>query len=108
MKVEFCRQKKVRFPKGKKVKDAEEVAGIQGPDADGGPSNLPVPRRAAEERARRRVQMNNQIINEERDDNDIAAAEIAYQVWFLTTFCTLFVCLFCCDAFYFLADFFWV
>jgi len=73
----ICRQKKVRFPKGKKVKSVDERVD-RGKAEEDGPSDLKDPRLAAKERA-----MLRSLITDEGfsgDINDASAAEVAYEV----------------------------
>jgi hypothetical protein len=73
----ICRQKKVRFPKGKKVKSVDERVD-RGKAEEEGPSDLKDPRLAAKERA-----MLRSLITDEGfsgDINDASAAEVAYEV----------------------------
>ncbi|KAJ0040500.1 hypothetical protein Pint_26658 [Pistacia integerrima] len=74
-------QKRVRFPKGKKVKPGDEVVVEKGKAVDDGQSDLTDPRRAAKERANRRTQMTFELFSEESRGivNDISAAEETYE-----------------------------
>ncbi|GMY05409.1 SUPPRESSOR OF ABI3-5 [Fagus crenata] len=72
--------KRVRFPKGKKVKPAatEELGRAENDD----PNDLSNPRFAAKERAKRRSQITAELIAEESSSgilNDVAAAEVSYK-----------------------------
>ncbi|KAH8514639.1 hypothetical protein H0E87_007459 [Populus deltoides] len=70
------KQKKVRFPKGKKVKSVDERVD-RGKAEEDGPSDLKDPRLAAKERA-----MLRSLITDEGfsgDINDASAAEVAYE-----------------------------
>ncbi|KAJ4832388.1 hypothetical protein Tsubulata_009526 [Turnera subulata] len=69
------KQKRVRFPKGKKVKPGEEPVAWT-PDEEG-PSDKADPRKAAKERANRRSQITTELFDEEA--NDASAAEVAYK-----------------------------
>ncbi|KAF9690160.1 hypothetical protein SADUNF_Sadunf01G0166900 [Salix dunnii] len=71
------KQKKVRFPKGKKVKSGDEA--VDKSKAEEGPSERKDPRLAAKERAMLRNEITAQIFSE--DTNDASAAEVAYEVW---------------------------
>ena len=73
----ICRQKKVRFPKGKKVKSVDERVD-RGKAEEEGPSDLKDPRLAAKERA----MLRNLITDEGFSGhiNDASAAEVAYEV----------------------------
>ena len=83
--VGFYRPKRVRFPKGKKVKPAAEEAVVvvdRGPAVDDDPTDLMNPRAAAKERAKRRTQFTAELFTEESRGilNDVAAAEVDYKV----------------------------
>ncbi|XP_030539139.1 SUPPRESSOR OF ABI3-5 [Rhodamnia argentea] len=75
-------QKRVRFPKGKKVKPGDEAA-IRRPvvEDEEGPSDLDDPRLAAKARATRRSQITAELFSEDSRGiaNDISAAEVAYE-----------------------------
>ncbi|XP_021898661.1 uncharacterized protein LOC110815269 [Carica papaya] len=71
-------QKKVRFPKGKKVKAENVVVGKGNTEDD--PADLKDPRLAAKERAKRRSQMTTELFCEESKGlNDVSAAEVTYE-----------------------------
>lgn len=73
-------QKRVRFPKGKKVKPGKEA--VDGVKDDGdGPTGLKNPQLAAKERATRRNLMTFELCSEESrgNGNDISAAEVTYE-----------------------------
>lgn len=70
-------QKRVRFPKGKKVKEGAGKLDIVGTEAD--TSTFSDPRLAAKERAIRRTAMTTSLFNEESSTIDISAAEIKYE-----------------------------
>ncbi|KAK8700297.1 hypothetical protein V6N13_018698 [Hibiscus sabdariffa] len=72
-------QKRVRFPKGKKVKPGEE--GVNRVDVEDGSGDLKDPRLAAKERSKRRNQIATELCTEDGRGmlNDITAAEIAYE-----------------------------
>ncbi|XP_022988804.1 SUPPRESSOR OF ABI3-5 [Cucurbita maxima] len=72
-------QKRVRFPKGKKVKTGDAFVDVA--KAEENPSDLTDPRFAAKERAKRRNQMTADLFNEENRGvgNDISAAEVTYE-----------------------------
>ncbi|CAK7356986.1 unnamed protein product [Dovyalis caffra] len=70
------KQKKVRFPKGKKVKSGDETVEI-GKAEEEGPGEGKNPRLAAKERAMLRNEITAQIFSE--DMNDAFAAEVAYE-----------------------------
>ncbi|KAJ4715667.1 CD2 antigen cytoplasmic tail-binding protein 2-like [Melia azedarach] len=74
-------QKRVRFPKGKKVKPGNETVDIVKDNADDGPADLKNPHFAATERAKRRSQMTFELCSEESEGivNDITAAEVTYE-----------------------------
>ncbi|KAB5574343.1 hypothetical protein DKX38_001537 [Salix brachista] len=72
------KQKKVRFPKGKKVKTGDETVDRSKAEEEG-PSERKDPRLAAKERALLRNEITAQIFCE--DTNDASAAEVAYEVW---------------------------
>lgn len=78
----FFSQKRVRFPKGKKVKTGDAFVDIA--KAEENPSDLTDPRFAAKERAKRRNQMTADLFSEENRGvgNDISAAEVTYEVRF--------------------------
>lgn len=79
--IKFDRQKKVRFPKGKKVKAENVVVGKGNTEDD--PADLKDPRLAAKERAKRRSQMTTELFCEESKGlNDVSAAEVTYEVYF--------------------------
>ncbi|CAN4090340.1 unnamed protein product [Withania somnifera] len=71
------RQKRVRFPKGKKVKQNDNT--IDGHEDK--PSGCRDPRAAAKERAERRKQITKELIDEENEDEiaDISRAEVEYE-----------------------------
>ncbi|KAF3958703.1 hypothetical protein CMV_016417 [Castanea mollissima] len=76
--------KRVRFPKGKKVKAAADEAVVvvdRGPAVDDDPTDLMNPRAAAKERAKRRTQFTAELFTEESRGilNDVAAAEVDYK-----------------------------
>nr|CAN64184.1 hypothetical protein VITISV_022648 [Vitis vinifera] len=72
-------QKRVKFPKGKKVKPGDEVLNA-GKDEDV-PSELKDPRLAAKERAKHRTQITAELFSEESRGifHDISAAEMNYE-----------------------------
>ncbi|KAJ6342771.1 hypothetical protein OIU78_010648 [Salix suchowensis] len=70
------KQKKVRFPKGKKVKTGDETVDRSKAEEEG-PSERKDPRLAAKERALLRNEITAQIFCE--DTNDASAAEVAYE-----------------------------
>lgn len=76
------RQKRVKFPKGKKVKPGDEILNA-GKDEDV-PSELKDPRLAAKERAKHRTQITAELFSEESRGifHDISAAEMNYEVCF--------------------------
>nr|DAD41146.1 TPA_asm: hypothetical protein HUJ06_015469 [Nelumbo nucifera] len=78
----FFRQKRVRFPKGKKVKTGDERPSVS-VDEDG-LSELADPRLAAKERAKRRNQMTAELFREETHGifHDVSSAEVTYEVCF--------------------------
>ncbi|XP_057976543.1 uncharacterized protein LOC131163802 isoform X2 [Malania oleifera] len=73
-------QKRVRFPKGKKVKPGEEAVGAT-QTGDGSKEWNADPRLAAKERANRRSQMTTELCSEEGRGilHDISAAEVNYE-----------------------------
>ncbi|XP_012078820.1 CD2 antigen cytoplasmic tail-binding protein 2 isoform X2 [Jatropha curcas] len=71
------KQKKVRFPKGKKVKPGDEEALADGPKVEDVPLDIKDPRVAAKERAKRRSQITVELFNEET--NDVSTAEVSYE-----------------------------
>ncbi|KAI5602878.1 hypothetical protein BDE02_01G183100 [Populus trichocarpa] len=73
---EKSKQKKVRFPKGKKVKSGDEIVD-RSKAGEEGPSERKDPRLAAKERAILRNEITAQIFSE--DTNDPSAAEVAYE-----------------------------
>ncbi|KAL4036693.1 hypothetical protein IC575_000257 [Cucumis melo] len=72
-------QKRVRFPKGKKLKSGD--AFLDKGKAEETPDDLTDPRLAAKERAKRRNQMTADLFSEENRGlvNDISAAEVTYE-----------------------------
>ncbi|XVE49560.1 hypothetical protein DITRI_Ditri01bG0091800 [Diplodiscus trichospermus] len=72
-------QKRVRFPKGKKVKSGEEA--VNRVDIEDGSGELKDPRLAAKERAKRRNQITTELFTEDGRGmlNDVSAAEVAYE-----------------------------
>lgn len=73
-------QKRVRFPKGKKVKPGDDVVVDKGKAVDDGQTDLTDPRFAAKERANRRNQMTYELCSEEnRGIINISAAEETYE-----------------------------
>lgn len=82
----MCRQKRVRFPKGKKARPGDEAVNRGRPEEGVGvgigPTPLTDPRSAAEERAKRRSQITTELFSEETAGilNDISAAEVTYRV----------------------------
>lgn len=80
------RQKRVRFPKGKKVKPGDEAAVRRPVVEDEGPSDLNDPRLAAKERANRRSQFTAELFSEDSRGiaSDISSAEVAYEVGFFS------------------------
>lgn len=75
------RQKRIRFPKGKKVKPGEEKVDVWKPSEDA-QSAKNDPRRAAKERAMRRNQMTTELCSEENRGmvHDITSVEVKYAV----------------------------
>lgn len=76
----MCRQKRVRFPKGKKIKTGETVVDEQHDKVI--PDKLADPQSAALERAKRRSEIAEEMFD---DDNrgiihDISRAEVQYEV----------------------------
>lgn len=78
------RAKRVRFPKGKKVKPGDEIVEIVNVPAnvEEDESDLTNPRAAAKERAKRRSQFTSELFREETGAilNDVTAAEMRYEV----------------------------
>ncbi|XP_039157883.1 CD2 antigen cytoplasmic tail-binding protein 2 isoform X1 [Eucalyptus grandis] len=74
-------QKRVRFPKGKKVKPGDEAAVKRPVVEDKGPSDAKDARLAAKERASRRSQITAELFSEDSRGgaNDISSAEVAYE-----------------------------
>ncbi|KAM7478966.1 hypothetical protein LguiA_027179 [Lonicera macranthoides] len=74
------RQKRVRFPKGKKIKSGDEVVDV-GPHTEDSPSEVKDPHLAAKERALRRTQITAKLLEEENAGmlHDISAAEEHYE-----------------------------
>lgn len=72
-------QKRIRFPKGKKVKPGEEKVDVWKPSEDA-QSVKNDPRRAAKERAMRRNQMTTELCSEENRGmvHDITSVEVKY------------------------------
>ncbi|XP_022726381.1 CD2 antigen cytoplasmic tail-binding protein 2-like [Durio zibethinus] len=72
-------QKRVRFPKGKKVKHGEVA--VNRVDVEDGSGDLKDPRLAAKERAKRRNQITTELFTEDGRGmlNDVSAAEVAYE-----------------------------
>lgn len=75
------RQKRIRFPKGKKVKPGEEKVDVWKPSEDA-QSAKNDPRRAAKERAMQRNQMTTELCSEENRGmvHDITSVEVKYAV----------------------------
>ncbi|OWM63594.1 CD2 antigen cytoplasmic tail-binding protein 2 isoform X1 [Punica granatum] len=73
--------KRVRFPKGKKVKPVDEGASKNLAPEEAGPVDLTNPRFASKERAKRRTQITADLLSEESRGalNDISAAEVTYE-----------------------------
>ncbi|OVA14193.1 hypothetical protein BVC80_9029g20 [Macleaya cordata] len=71
------KQKRPRFPKGKKVKVGEEFVVVSGPVE--GPKDLTDPKQAAIERRKRRTHMTADSLSEELKGKGISAAEVAYE-----------------------------
>ncbi|OMO87002.1 hypothetical protein CCACVL1_09334 [Corchorus capsularis] len=71
-------QKRVRFPKGKKVKPGEEP--VNQFDVEDGKTDLQDPRFAAKERAKRRNQITTELFTEDGRGmlSDVSVAEVAY------------------------------
>lgn len=72
----YCRKKRVRFPKGKKVKPGDEAT-VKRSVIDDEFEPSPNPRSAATTRAKRRDQITMELFNE-----DSSTAEVAYEVGF--------------------------
>ncbi|KAK3414160.1 hypothetical protein EUGRSUZ_I02666 [Eucalyptus grandis] len=74
-------QKRVRFPKGKKVKPGDEAAVKRPVVEDKAPSDAKDARLAAKERASRRSQITAELFSEDSRGgaNDISSAEVAYE-----------------------------
>lgn len=72
------RQKRVRFPKGKKAKQGDTT--IDG--CEDKPSGRTDPRNAAKERSARRNQITAELLDEENEGEiaDISRAEVEYEV----------------------------
>ncbi|KAF5733325.1 putative CD2-binding protein-related [Tripterygium wilfordii] len=72
-------QKRIRFPKGRKVKPGDESS-IRGVVEDGPTDTKNDPRFVAKERAKRRKQMTTELFIEEGEGilNDVTAAEVDY------------------------------
>ncbi|KAJ7946718.1 CD2 antigen cytoplasmic tail-binding protein 2 [Quillaja saponaria] len=72
-------QKRVRFPKGKKVKSGEEI--VDKGNAENDPNDLLNRRVVAKARAKRRNQMTAELFSQENRGilNDISAAEVTYE-----------------------------
>ncbi|XP_022763705.1 CD2 antigen cytoplasmic tail-binding protein 2-like [Durio zibethinus] len=72
-------QKRIRFPKGKKVKPGEEAANRVA--VEDGSGDLKDPRLAAKERAKRRNQITTELFTEDGRGmlNDVSVAEVAYE-----------------------------
>ncbi|XWS68305.1 hypothetical protein CRYUN_Cryun04dG0079100 [Craigia yunnanensis] len=72
-------QKRVRFPKGKKVKPGEEA--VDKVDVEDGSGDLKDPLLAAKERAKRRNQITTELFTEDGRGmlKDVSAAEVAYE-----------------------------
>ncbi|XP_059648066.1 uncharacterized protein LOC132294287 [Cornus florida] len=85
-------QKRVRFPKGKKVKPGVEVVDLRA--EDGPSSKLKDPRLAAKDRATRRSKMTTELFSEENRGMlpEISAAEVQYEVRFNKIFFKLQIC----------------
>lgn len=83
----LCRQKRVRFPKGKKVKPGDEVNVETGRAKDDDPSGriAEAARIAAKERAKGRSKITAELFTEKSTEilHDISAAEVNYEVCFL-------------------------
>lgn len=80
--MNLYRAKRVRFPKGKKVKPGDEIVVDKG-NVEEDPSDLTKPLNAAKERAKRRNQITAELFSEETGGlNDISAAEETYEVSF--------------------------
>ncbi|XP_021282695.1 uncharacterized protein LOC110415299 isoform X2 [Herrania umbratica] len=77
--VNMLRQKRVRFPKGKKVKPGEEA--VNRVDVEDGSGDLKDPRLAAKDRAKRRSQITTELFTEDGRGtlNDVSTAEVAYE-----------------------------
>ncbi|KAK9000711.1 hypothetical protein V6N11_081200 [Hibiscus sabdariffa] len=71
-------QKRVRFPKGKKVKPGEEA--VNRVEIEDGSGDLTDPRLAAKERAKRRSQITTELFAEDGRGmlHDVSAAEVSY------------------------------
>lgn len=81
----LCRAKRVRFPKGKKVKPGDEVFGkekVEEEEEEEDENDLMNPRNAAKERAKRRNQITAELFSEDSRGiiNDLSAAEVTYEV----------------------------
>lgn len=74
----MCSQRRVRFPKGKKVKTGDFVVD----DNEDGPIRSQEPQLVAKERRRRRGQMGDDLLEEENKGMlpDITRAEVQYEV----------------------------
>jgi len=80
--IVVVRQKRVRFPKGKKVKSGAEQATFKDDGDEPLPQDLSEPRLAAKERARRRSQTGAFADDVDVDLAHISKVEVRYQVWF--------------------------
>ncbi|KAF4365971.1 hypothetical protein CsatB_015268 [Cannabis sativa] len=76
-------KKRVRFPKGKKVKEGDEAAvkKLVIDEVQPQPAPLTDPRQAATERSKRRSQMTTELLSEDNRGiiNDISIAEVTYE-----------------------------
>lgn len=98
------RQKRVRFPKGKKIKSGDEVVDV-GPHTEDSPSEVKDPHLAAKERALRRTQITAKLLEEENAGmlHDISAAEEHYEVYVFTLLSSFFFQELFVNAFLYLA-----
>ncbi|KAL1336252.1 hypothetical protein AAHE18_10G048800 [Arachis hypogaea] len=73
--------KRVRFPKGKKVKPGEEVVVEKAKAEEEEPTDLLNPQVAAKERAKRRTQITSELFTDDTGgaSNDVTAAEVTYE-----------------------------
>lgn len=80
--MNLYRAKRIRFPKGKKVKPGDEVVVVDkgNVEEEEEATDLMNPQVAAKERAKRRSQITAELFTDDTGGVDVSAAEVTYEV----------------------------